>query len=80
MLPHPSRAMEDISLHPGAFRNGATCEKKQMGKEGIDQYSLTCMPIRNCKPINIEMGYQDVPSIFQQGARIEPVRVNAFSQ
>ena len=56
------------------------CEKKPLGKEGIDQYSLTCIPVRECEPRNVEMGYQVVPGIFQQGPGIELVRVNAFSQ
>ena len=80
VLPQPSRAMEELSLQPGASGNGAMCEKKQLGKEGIDQSSLTCMPVRECEPRNVEMGYQVVPGIFQQGPRIESVRVNAFSQ
>ena len=64
VLPQPSRAMEEISLQPGASGNGAMCEKKPLGKEGIDQSSLTCMPVRECEPINVEMGYQVVLGIF----------------
>ena len=67
VLPYPSRAMKDISLQPGASENGAMCEKKQLGKEGIDQSSMTCMTIKECEPRNVEMGYQDVLGIFQQG-------------
>ena len=64
VLPQPSRAMEEISLWPGASGNGAMCEKKSLGKEGIDQYSLTCMPVREYNPRNFEMGYQVVLGIF----------------
>ena len=57
-LPQPSRSMEELSVHPGAWENGDMCEKQQPGKEGIDQYSLTCMPTREIEPRNVEMGKQ----------------------
>ena len=37
VLPQPSRAMEELYLQHGASENGSMCEKKPLGKEGIDQ-------------------------------------------
>lgn len=71
VLPQPSRAMEELSVQTGASGNGALCEKKQLGKEGIDESSLTCMPVRESEPRNIEMGNQAAPGICQQGPEIE---------
>ena len=79
VLPQPSREMEELYLHHGASRNGVMCKKKQLWNEAIVQYLLTCIPIREFKPVNFEMGYQVFLGIFQQGPGIELVRVSSFS-
>lgn len=75
-LPQPSRAVEELSVQSGAWANGALCEKQQLGKEGIDQSSLTCMPAKEIEPKNVEMGDQVGPGFCQQVAGNELVVQN----